>query len=422
MSMNASLQPGTLLARRYRILAQIGVGGFGTVYKARDRHRHGKLVAIKEINMAALSSQEKIEVTDSFNREITLLSRLEHKHLPRVHNQYTDPEHWYIVMDYIEGQTLEELLAHTPKGRLPPGQVAKIGIALCDVLSYLHNQRPAIIYRDVKPSNIMLTPWGRLYLIDFGIARRYQPGQARDTGPLGSPGYAAPEQYGRRQTTTQTDVYGLGATLQTLLTGKEPLDIRLQGMPPEVRLPWKLQALLTHMMDPDPFKRPRSMTEVKGVLTPYVTSSLSFMSMVSFGFTSMLQSGFSDSSFVGLYLLLVLTLIVGYCLYTLLRSERTAPSGLSVKAALIIIGKQLLPSLILVSLLTLGISLLYVLLARPQLPEDHLLIFWLGPLFGIVALASFIIWLIRRYLMWQPQQAPAQLQALPLLQQRRKLP
>ena len=153
-----------------------------------------------------------------------------------------------------------------------------------------------------------------------------------------------------------------------------------------------------------------------------MTSSLSFMSMVSFGFTSMLQSGFSDSSFVGLYLLLVLTLIVGYCLYTLLRSERTAPSGLSVKAALIIIGKQLLPSLILVSLLTLGISLLYVLLARPQLPEDHLLIFWLGPLFGIVALASFIIWLIRRYLMWQPQQAPAQLQALPLLQQRRKLP
>ncbi len=180
--MDASLQSGTLLAGRYRILARIGEGGFGTVYKARDRHQHGKLVAIKEINMATLSPQEKIEVTDSFNREITLLSRLEHKHLPRIHTQYTDPEHWYIVMDYIEGQTLEELLARFPKGRLPLNQVAKIGIALCDVLSHLHNQSPSIIYRDVKPSNIMLTPWGRLYLIDFGIARRYRPGQPRDPG------------------------------------------------------------------------------------------------------------------------------------------------------------------------------------------------------------------------------------------------
>src|SRR5215472_3628184 len=267
--MNASLQRGTLLANRYYILAQIGVGGFGTVYKACDWWgRPGNRVAIKEITMAALSPQEKIEVTDSFNREITLLSRLEHTHLPHIHHQFTDPEHWYIVMDYVEGQTLEELLARSPKGRLPLGQVARIGIALCDVVSYLHNQSPSIIYRDVKPSNIMLTPWGRLYLIDFGIARRYRPGQPRDTGPLGSPGYAAPEQYGSVQTTAQTDIYGLGVTLQTLLTGKEPLDIRLQGMPPDVRLPRKLQDLLTRMMDPDPLRRPRSMTEVKGVLTP----------------------------------------------------------------------------------------------------------------------------------------------------------
>ncbi len=421
--MNGSLQLGTLLARRYRILARIGVGGFGTVYKARDWRQHGKLVAIKEINMAALSAQEKIEVTDSFNREITLLSRLEHKHLPRIHNQYTDPEHWYIVMDYIEGQTLEELLARSPKGRLSLNQVAKIGIALCDVLAHLHNQSPSIIYRDVKPSNIMITPWGRLYLIDFGIARRYRPGQPRDTGPLGSPGYAAPEQYGRMQTTAQTDIYGLGATLQTLLTGKEPLDIRLQGMPQDVRIPWKLQALLTRMMDPDPFKRPQSMTEVKVVLTPYVTSSLSFMSMVSFGSMSLLFSGFTDSPFVGTYLLLALALIVGYCLYALLRAWRTAHARLSAKAATIIIGKQLLPSLILVSTLTIGISLLYVLLERPQLSWDHLLIIWLYGIFSIVIMLVFLItWLIRRAGMWQPQRAPAQLQALPLQQQRRKRP
>jgi hypothetical protein len=421
--MNGSLQPGTLLARRYRILAQIGVGGFGTVYKARDRRQHGKLVAIKEINMAALSAQEKIEVTDSFNREITLLSQLEHKHLPRIHNQFTDPEHWYIVMDYIEGQTIEELLARSPKGRLSLNQVAKIGIALCDVLAHLHNQSPSIIYRDVKPSNIMITPWGRLYLIDFGIARRYRPGQLRDTGPLGSPGYAAPEQYGRKQTTVQTDIYGLGVTLQTLLTGKEPLDIRLQGMPPDVRLPWKLQALLTRMMDPDPLKRPQGMTEVKGVLTPYVISSLSFMSMVSFGFMSMLQSGFIVSPFVGTYLLLALAFMMGFCIYTLLRSSRAAPGGLSAKAATIIIGKQLLPSLILVSILTIAISLLYAFLAKPQLSLGYLSFLWLCGIFSIVIVLILLIsWLKRVYWMWQPQRAPAQLQALPMQQQRRKRP
>ncbi len=421
--MNGSLQPGTLLARRYRILAQIGVGGFGTVYKARDRRQHGKLVAIKEINMAALSAQEKIEVTDSFNREITLLSRLEHKHLPRIHNQYTDPEHWYIVMDYIEGQTLEELLARSPKGRLSLNQVAKIGIALCDVLSYLHSQRPAIIYRDVKPSNIMITPWGRLYLIDFGIARRYRPGQPRDTGPLGSPGYAAPEQYGRMQTTAQTDIYGMGVTLQTLLTGKEPLDIRLQGMPPDVRLPWKLQALLTRMMDPDPLKRPQSMTEIKGVLTPYVTSWQPMLSVMSLGFSSITLSGFDDSSFVGTYLLLALAFIVGNCLYALLRSWRAAPARLSMKAALFIIGKQLFFSLILVSILTIGISVLYALLVQHQFSLGYLSLLWLYGIISIVIVLILLIsWLKRVYWMRQPKRAPAQSQALPLQQQRRKRP
>ncbi len=421
--MNGSLQPGTLLARRYRILAQIGVGGFGTVYKARDRRQHGKLVVIKEINMAALSAQEKIEVTDSFNREITLLSRLEHKHLPRIYDQYTDPEHWYIVMDYIEGQTLEELLARSPKGRLSLNQVAKIGIALCDVLAHLHNQSPSIIYRDVKPSNIMITPWGRLYLIDFGIARCYRPGQPRDTGPLGSPGYAAPEQYGRMQTTAQTDIYGLGVTLQTLLTGKEPLDIRLQGMPPDVRIPWKLQALLTRMMDPDPFKRPQGITEVKGVLTPLVTSWQPMLSVMSFGFSSITLSGFSDSPFVGPYLLFALAFIVGYCLYALLRSWRAAPAGLSMKAALFIIGKQLFFSLIVVSILTLGISVLYALLVQHQFSLGYLSLLWLYGIFSIVMILILLIsWLKRVYWMRQPQRAPAQSQAFPLQQQRRKRP
>src|SRR5947209_20191048 len=106
---------------------------------------------------------------------------------------------------------------------------------MCKVLEYLNRQQPPVVFRDVKPDNIMRTPMGRLYLIDFGIARRFTEGQSRDTGPLGSPGYAAPEQYGTTQTTPQTDIYGLGATLQTLLTGAEPCAASLAGTAGPVR-------------------------------------------------------------------------------------------------------------------------------------------------------------------------------------------
>src|SRR5579884_448343 len=260
--------PGSLLAGRYRILEKIGEGGFGVVYKARDEQMWGKLVAVKQINMAALSTQEKIEATDSFNREITLLAGLQHRSLPHIYDHFTDPEHWYVVMNYIEGQTLEELLKTLPGGRLSLKHALKIGMQLCDVLGYLHNQEPAIIFRDVKPGNIMLTRRGQLYLIDFGIARRYREGQAKDTGPLGSPGYAAPEQYGRAQTTPQTDIYGLGATLQTLLTGQEPLDIPQYGIPPERAraIPQRLQTYLARMLEREATARPRNMAEVKRAL------------------------------------------------------------------------------------------------------------------------------------------------------------
>src|SRR6202043_3730560 len=116
---------------------------------------------------------------------------------------------------------------------------------------------------DIKPTNIMMTREGRLCLIDFGIARQYRPEQAKDTGPLGSPGYAAPEQYGKAQTTAQTDIYGLGAALQTLLTGKEPLDIQIEGASHNRISPKKLRILLAKMLERDASKRPQSMDEVK---------------------------------------------------------------------------------------------------------------------------------------------------------------
>lgn len=258
---SAVLQPGSRLMHRYKIIGQIGQGGFATVYKAQDRYQRNRLVAIKQINLYALSPKEMIEATDAYNREVMLLSQLEHANLPRIYDHFTDSAHWYVVMEYIEGETLEDHLKKLRTGRLPLVKALDIGIELCDVLRYLHTQHPPIIFRDLKPANIMMTPSGHLYLIDFGIARHYRPGQNKDTGPLGSVGYAAPEQYGKAQTTTQTDIYGLGATLQTLITGKEPLEIAASSAP--LNMPQQLYALIAQMLAHDANKRPRNTNEVK---------------------------------------------------------------------------------------------------------------------------------------------------------------
>jgi serine/threonine protein kinase len=259
------LDTGSLLAGRYRILTKVGDGGFGEVYKGRDSQRKHRLVAIKQINLGGLSPRQVIEATDSYNREVSMLSRLSHRNLPRIYDHFTDPTHWYVVMQYIEGETLEDYLKRAKGGHLPLKQVRAIGIQLSNVLSYLHAQTPPIIFRDVKPANIMRTRRGRLYLIDFGIARHFNPDKKRDTGPLGSPGYAAPEQYGRAQSTAKTDIYGLGVTLQTLLTGKEPLDDEPATAPTGKPHPTsqQLQQLLDQMQTTDAFWRPHNMWDVK---------------------------------------------------------------------------------------------------------------------------------------------------------------
>jgi serine/threonine protein kinase len=259
------LDAGLLLAGRYRILAKVGEGGFGVVYKARDIKRRHRLVAIKQIDLGGLSPRQIIEATDSYNREVSMLSRLSHRNLPRIYDHFTDPTHWYVVMQYIEGETLEDSLKRAKGGRLPLKQVRAIGVQLSNVLSYLHAQTPPIIFRDVKPANIMRTRWGRLYLIDFGIARRFSPDKKRDTGLLGSPGYAAPEQYGRAQSTEKTDIYGLGVTLQHLLTGKEPLDVEPPTPPTNLPHPasQQFQQVLAEMQATDAFWRPHNMWDVK---------------------------------------------------------------------------------------------------------------------------------------------------------------
>src|SRR5712692_69677 len=270
--MNEQEQPqlkrsNALLAGRYHFISMVSKGAFGAVYKAEDVQRNDALVAIKEINLGGLSSQEVVEATDTFNRKVSLLSGLEHPNLPHIYDYFTDAEHWYLVMDFIEGETLEAYLDRTPGKQLLVDDVLDIGMQLCTVLHYLHTHQPPIIFRDVKPANIMRTPTGHLYLIDFGIARHFTPGQARDTSALGSPGYAAPEQYGRAQTTVQSDIYSLGATLQTLLTGKDPLEPTFGYASPYAEdVPEKLELLLVQMLDLDADNRPASMDLVKQAL------------------------------------------------------------------------------------------------------------------------------------------------------------
>lgn len=268
-----SIGRGALLRGRYRVLNELGKGGFGAVYRARDRQRRNRLVAIKEIDLSPLSPRQIIEATDTFNREVAMLSQLKHRSLPQIIEHFTEKNCWYLVMEYIPGQTLEEWLKRSRTGSFSLTKSIKIGQKLVEVLEYLHNHKPPIIFRDVKPANIMLTRFGRVYLIDFGIARTFAPWKKHDTGALGSPGYAAPEQYGKAQTDERTDIYGLGATLQTLLTGRDPLELSLGEQPRNPRpLPSGLQALLTSMMEADPRKRPPRVLGLGSQLEKFVAA------------------------------------------------------------------------------------------------------------------------------------------------------
>ncbi len=277
----------TLFRNRYFIMSKVGAGGFGSVYKARDIQNGDRLVAIKEVSLLGLHPQAMIEATTSFQREVSVLSQLDHPNLPHLYEYIQTPGHWYLVMDFIAGETLEEYQSKTPNGHLLLSEALDIGMQLCLVLDYLHSQQPPIVFRDLKPANIMRTPTGQLYLIDFGIARYFKPGQAKDTVALGSHGYAAPEQYGKAQTTPRADIYSLGAVLHQLLTARDPSEapFRFQPLRPKSHsepgslntgmvdvLVNKLETLITSMLAMDVNKRPPDIARVKQEL--HVISTL----------------------------------------------------------------------------------------------------------------------------------------------------
>lgn len=215
------LQRGTTLQDRYLILGIIGTGGMSSVYKGRDLHFPNvqKLVAIKEMTHM-VSDQTMYEmVVTNFEREADLLATLSHPAIPRIYDYFTHNNGLYLVMEFIDGNDLEAILQETDEF-IPEEQVISWAIEVCDVLSYLHNHKPEpIVFRDVKPSNIMVDQHGHIRMIDFGIAKIFQPGQKGTM--IGTEGYSPPEQY-RGEASPAGDIYALGATLHHLLTRRDP--------------------------------------------------------------------------------------------------------------------------------------------------------------------------------------------------------
>jgi tRNA A-37 threonylcarbamoyl transferase component Bud32 len=214
------LPANSMLAGRYLILQRVGQGGMGAVYKAVDTRLHQRLCAVKEMSSASLSTVERQLARANFEREAKMLASLNHPNLPRVTDYFSEGGRHYMVMDFIEGQTLLEHIDATGRA-MSEAEVRSVAGQLCAVLHYLHSQQPPVIFRDMKPGNVMLQPDGQVKLIDFGIVRFFKPGKQQDTQLLGTPGFTSPEAtYG--QTDARSDVYSLGMTLYCLLTAKDP--------------------------------------------------------------------------------------------------------------------------------------------------------------------------------------------------------
>jgi len=220
LGLEGALQANAILQNRYRIEGVLGVGGMGSVYQARDMQFPDvkRYVAVKEMLHQSNDPQLREMALKNFQREANILAGLNHPAIPTIHDYFATKERAYLVMEFINGSDLDSILARQ-EGFLPTEQLVSWCISLCDVLDYLHTSQPSIIFRDVKPSNIMIDIHGRLRLIDFGIAKLFEPGNKGTM--IGTEGYAAPESY-RGLATPDSDIFGVGATMHHLLTRHDP--------------------------------------------------------------------------------------------------------------------------------------------------------------------------------------------------------
>lgn len=217
-SNTALLTPGTMLQIRYKITKLIGQGGMGAIYLADDTRFSNRVCVIKEMLDNFTDEEQRTIATSNFLREADMLASLHHDGIPEVYDRFSEGNRHYLVMEYIQGIDLEQRLEQTDE---PFDEKTALGwaVQICDILSYLHTQKPPIIYRDMKPANLILTKSGKIYMVDFGIARFFNP--IKKGTMVGTQGYAPPEQY-RGLMEPRSDIYALGATMHHLLTNRDP--------------------------------------------------------------------------------------------------------------------------------------------------------------------------------------------------------
>jgi serine/threonine protein kinase len=209
----------SILANRYKIVRLIGGGGMKNVYLAEDLHLNSRHCAVAEMIDVFSDAGIRAQAVVAFQREAKLLAGLQEAHIPRIFDSFNEQNCHCLVMEYIDGETLEEILAKSFNGRLPESEVIDIALEVLQTLEYLHGLNPPIIYRDLKPSNVMVAKDGSVKLIDFGIARYFQP--SKTATMIGTQGYAAPEQY-KGKAEPCSDLYSLGALMHHLLSGRDP--------------------------------------------------------------------------------------------------------------------------------------------------------------------------------------------------------
>jgi len=237
------LEPGTILRKRYEILELVGQGGMGAVYKANDRRLEGRICAVKEVlpNLAenSTSEQELEQIAEQFRTEASTLARLDHPNLPKVSDYFSNGPREYLVMDFVAGRDLQEILQETRRQNqfLDEQQVLAWSTQLLDALEYLHEQDPVVLHRDIKPSNIKVTPRGDVKLVDFGLVKVLNNDQTRTVTVVqgrGTVAYTPLEQYGGDTgfTDARSDLYSLAATLYHLLAGHPPVDAKERFLRP----------------------------------------------------------------------------------------------------------------------------------------------------------------------------------------------
>lgn len=252
----------SILNQRYKIDCVIGKGGMGIVYKAYDTRLNDFAVAIKEISLDGIDSDKVDKVVENFKNEASILITLRHHSIPRILDFFSlDNNKCYIVMDLIEGKNLDEVIKE--KGKLDESQVRNYLNQIADVLKYLHSREPKVIFRDLKPSNVMLTKDDEIKLIDFGISRTFKDCKSKDTNYYVSRGFSAPEQYGIGQSDERSDIYSLGALLYTLLIGKDPIikDFKFDDLRKYIDISDELNNAIMKATDFRPENRPKNIDE-----------------------------------------------------------------------------------------------------------------------------------------------------------------